>query len=264
MAMLGQTRLIHPAVACAMKETSNMDNSNRSASESALNRAQELLSRDPQTWRPALYRRIRWWNLALGVVIIIGAAAVIAPLKNPAYREGFSGNLVSSAWQLIAGGAVAWIVFRRFKAERFKRAMPITWADAFKEMERISLDLYPMAIADSAADLRNALNAEVRRRLRQAAARAHQKGVLFGRFFEVEQLADIDRSCDAAESLSGIDDRLPDPKFMQTAIDTIRDLHVYPTSVRGLSPSLDIFNSLEEAYMKWENVALKQDSANTA
>jgi hypothetical protein len=39
---------------------------------------------------------------------------------------------------------------------------------------------------------------------------------------------------------------------------------VYPTSVRGLSPSLDIFNSLEEAYMKWENVALKQDSANTA
>jgi hypothetical protein len=229
-----------------------MDHSDRSTTESALLRAQKLLSRDLKSWSPALHKRIRWWNLALGIVIIGGAVAVIAPLRNPAYRVGFLGNLVSSAWQLIVGGAVGWIVFQRFKAERFKRVMPISWAYPFKEMKDISGNLFPVAIGE-AADLRNALTPEVRKRLCEAALCARQKGTMFSRFLEIEQIADIDRSCDAAETLASIDDRLPDPKFMRIAIDAIRDLHVWPSCVRGFAPSRDIIDSLHEAHKKWQS-----------
>src|ERR1700722_13303832 len=129
-----------------------MDESDRTTHEAALNRAHELLSRDLETWRPAFYKRVRWWNLALGGLIFAAVSSVIIPLKRPGYREGFSGNLVSSAWQLIVSGAVAWIVLKRFKAERFEKVMPISWDESLQEMTHISLSLYPMAIGE-AADL---------------------------------------------------------------------------------------------------------------
>src|SRR6266481_1036312 len=141
-----------------------MDQSDRT--EAALERTRELLLRDPEKWRPQLYTRIRWWNLALGVLILGGALAVIVPLRNPAYRVGFSGNIVSSIWQLILGAAIAWIVFKRFEAERLKKAMPISWDNPFSEMHRISLALYPMAIGE-AAELRTALNTEIRKSLHE-------------------------------------------------------------------------------------------------
>jgi hypothetical protein len=210
--------------------------------------------RDPEKWRLPLQTRIRWWNLALGVVILGGAAAVVVPLRNPAYRVGFSGNLVSSVWQLILGGAVAWIVFKRFKAERFKTAMSISWDNPFQEMHNISLALYPIAIGE-AADLRTALNIEIRKRHCEAVTSANRKATLYGRFFEIEQLVDIDRSCDAAEGLAALDNLLPDPEFMRDAIGNICELYAWTSSVLGYRPSRIIVDELHGASKKWLTLA---------
>jgi hypothetical protein len=187
-------------------------------------------------------------------VFVGGAAAVIVPLRNPAYREGFSGNLVSSAWQLITGGLVGWILFKRFKTERFERAMSISWDNPFKEMVEISRSLYPMAIGET-ADLRTALNTELRKSLREAVTRAQRKAVLYGRFFEIEQIVEIDRSCDAAEALAGIDEQLADPKYMKDAIDAICTLYVWSSRFCGWSPSQTIVDPLLKASKKWSTLA---------
>ena len=173
------------------------------------------------------------------------AVAVVVPIRNPAYRVGFLGNLVSSIWQLIFGAVVAWIVLNRFKTERFNRVMSISWDYPFREIHNISLSLYPMAIGE-AAELRTALDAGLRQRLREAATRAHRKGALYGRFFEIEQLVDIDRSCDAAEGLANLDDQLPEPKFMRDAIDAISEMYVWSARVRGFNPSQSVVEALIE------------------
>jgi hypothetical protein len=222
-----------------------MDQSQRDRAEAALKRTNDLLS---GKWRPPLH--IKWWNLALAGVILSAGFAVIAPIVHPSYREGFYGNLVSSAWQLMAGAGVGYIAYKRFRAERLKDAMPISWAQPFTDLDRISLSLYEYAI-NNALDLRNALTDDVRKKLIEVAVSARQKGIFFGGFFEIEQLADIDESCDAAEKLATLDNDLSDPQFMTKATMAIFVLHASSSKVRGYKPSPDILQSLHRAYEKW-------------
>jgi hypothetical protein len=194
--------------------------------------------------------RIRYWNIAQIVVIVIAVAAVFVPLKNPAYRQGFFGNVVTAIWQLIASAVVALIVYKRFKTERFKRAMPISWDDPFREMNGISQSLYPPAVGE-AADLRIALNTEIRKKLRDALTRADRKGVLYGRFLEIEQVVDIEQCCDAAEVLVVIDNQLPDAQFMKDATRGVTELYIHSSSVLGLTLSQTIAGKLFEARKRW-------------
>jgi len=226
-----------------------MDSSDRDAKD-ALTRPQDLLSRGPKKWRSPWRKQVRWWNLALGGVIVGAAIAILAPLQNPAYRSGFAGNLVSSAWQLIVGAAAGWIAFKRFKAERFDRVISITWDSPFEQMLRFSTSLYPMAIVE-AADLRGALDTELRRKILDVATRGRWRGALYGRFLEIEQVVDIDGSCDAAEILATIDAALPDPKFMRDAIRAICELYVCSSRVLGYQPSGEFINPLYKAIEDW-------------
>lgn len=234
-----------------------MDNEDRVRIEKLINEAKELLSRDLRTWRPPLYKRIKWWDLAVGLIIIAGGLAVFLPLKYARFRQGFSGNLVSSAWQLIAGGAVAWVAFKRFTVERFNKVIPIAWDNPFREMDQIFGILYPMAIQDDAADLRTVMTHEVRQKLIRSVAQAHRKASLYGRFFEIEQITYIDRCCDAAEVLASIDTHLPDPVFMKIAVAAVLDLYVWSSLIRGYRPSERLVTPLNGAIQKWLHEAHK-------
>src|SRR5689334_19811620 len=128
-------------------------------------------------WRPPWHRQVRWWNLAIGVVFIAALFAVILPLGHPEYRQGFSGNLVSSAWQLIATAIVGWIALRRFRAERLKKAMSISWNEPFRRMKRIAGELYPSVLADG-TKFRSALTPDVRKALQDAKLCAERRAML--------------------------------------------------------------------------------------
>jgi hypothetical protein len=209
-----------------------------------------LSSREPKRYRPPLH--VRWWNLALVGILAVAAVSVVAPLRNSAYRQGFIGNLVSSAWQLIAGAVVAWVVLNRFKAERLHRTISFSWDGPFREMNKIALGLSDRAV-EMPIDFRNALSPKLRNRLRLIAASAQRKGALYGRFFEIEQLAQIDKACEAAEDLAELDDQLPDSEFMVAGIRGVRTLHFASRNVCGLPTKMEFFEGLRAAEERWRS-----------
>lgn len=215
-----------------------------------LKQADELLQRGP-AWRPPLRKRVRWWNLALGGVILLAIAAILGPFRNAAYREGFWGNIVAEAWGLIATAIVGWILFRRFKAERFERAIPISWDKPFQVMRKISLALYPAALGE-ASELRSALNSDTRTRLRDAAVAGFRKGSLYGHFLDIEKIADIERCCEAAEALAALDEQRADSEFMETAIDNICSLYVWSSSASHSASSRQVIEKLYAAMGRWQ------------
>lgn len=217
-----------------------------------LRRAKELLQRGPE-WRPPLHARVRWWNLALGVLVLLAIAAIVIPLRNAEYRDAFGGNIVAEAWGLIASAVVAWVVFRRFKAERFERAIPIAWDKPFEVMRRISLALYPAALGE-AFELRSALNSDTRTGLCDAAVAGFRKASLYGRFLEIEQIVDIERCCEAAEALAALDDQLPDSDFMRKAAGDICSLYVWSSTASGSAPSREIVETLHATVAGWKNI----------
>jgi hypothetical protein len=207
-------------------------------------------ARQRRPWHPPWYRSVRWWNLALVIVSVAGIVFIILPFKNSAYRQGFSGNLVSSAWQLMASALVAGILYQRFRAERLKQALSTSWDGLFDEMNTICQSLYQIPL-DGSSELRTALNVDVRKQLSNTLARISRKISLFGKFLEIEQLADIDRACDAADILIRIDDRLPDGEFMTKGIGAIYDIHISCEHILRGHPSQQVMEKLFTARNRW-------------
>ena len=218
------------------------------SSERLLARAETLLAVDP-TRLPPTYR-VRWWNIAIASLLVIGVASLVAPIWWPNLQDGLWGNVLAETWGIIATAVLAWMVFKRFRAERFNPAILFSFEDPFRDLRRAAVDLY-QALLSGPVEAREVLNDALRSRLRASAETVFHRTALYSRFFELEELARIDACASAASSLAVLDEPGRDPKFMCELIRKVRSLYVY--SSRSIQSPVDekIFQRLTEEHEVW-------------
>lgn len=174
----------------------------RSALSAIIAQAQKIIATDTNQYEPKT--RVRWWNVAVAVLVLIGASSIIVPIVFPSTHDGLWGNAISEIWGIVATSIIAWIVYKRFTIERLHRAT-FSLFDPVRTIRQIALELLPDATS-SGNTAPGWLTPKTKKRLHDLAELTFFKFSLYSRFLEVEDIAAIDSCASAALELSSCSD----------------------------------------------------------
>lgn len=220
------------------------------SSHRLLVQAEELLRTDPAKVPRPIRARVRWWNLTIFGLCVAGGIALLAPFLWPPLSEGFTGNILAEAWGVVAAATIAWVAFKRFRAERFSREIPLHFHEPFRELRKIALELYP-SLGTEPSDAREALTDALRTRLLVASDEVLRRAVIYGRFLELDELVKIDECYAAAKSAAGLDSSLNDIDFMCRLLQDVLSVYVSASLSSRSVLSKEIVKELVRRWETW-------------
>jgi hypothetical protein len=169
-----------------------------SSPSDALKRAEDLLAKDVHAFQPRL--RIRWWNIVLISLSLVGLASLVAPIAWPETRDGLWGNVLAETWGILATVALAWVVFKRFQVERLD-STTFTLYDPIRALRQLALAVYPEAI-NASPTKHFSIEESERSRFRYLADLTFARSTLYSRFLELEDIGRLDACATHAFHLS--------------------------------------------------------------
>ena len=194
---------------------------------------------------------MRWWNIAVAGLLLLGFSSIVAPIAFPETRDGLWGNVLAETWGILAASAIAWVVFKRFQVERFDRAT-FTLFDSVRGLRRLALEIYPEIVHLNAPSL-DALSAERKQRLRELAELTFLRSSLFSRYLEIEDLSALDSCATSAYELSVKHFSEASEENMCALFSQISRIYLCSSLVLESGVSDQVVGELSRARAKWSD-----------
>lgn len=170
--------------------------------------------------------RVRWWNIAYSITILAGIILVFIVLINPELKSGFTGNLLGEIIGFCIGLLITYIVYQRFRYERFKTLIGYSgFEEPFIVLQKLSVKF--ISYCDlSATHAKSSLSAEEIRELKKCFEIINTKVNLYNRFLTLEELREIDICLTNVIILSEIDKDMEDNAFMEQFVSAIQLIYI--------------------------------------
>lgn len=198
--------------------------------------------------------RIRYWNIAVGLLILAAIFFAIAPFIWQSLKTEFAGNVISEIWGITIGAIVATVFFQQFKNERFKLLLDPSYNLHFTAMRDLSQKLIPYAL-DNATNAKLAVSNSLRSELKECADWFLERAIFYQKFMELEELLKFEKSYKAAKTLSGIDHELTDAEFMDRFVFNTLMMYLMSAKLGGLDEDQGVVDKLKKASEYWAKQA---------
>ena len=199
------------------------------------------------------FNNVRWWNIAVFVLFFMALFVFILPFEYPRLQDGFWGNVISEIWGLIAEAVIAWIVYQRFRHERFNYIVRYSTSNPFFPLREAYYDLYQYCFGTPDV-ARAALTESTKARFRRNSEEIYRRIDIFGRFFEIEELNDHKICADAAKTLAELDTTLSDRRFMTVFISNLAIVYAKTGIILKYENSREQREKLLATFFEWDEM----------
>jgi len=170
--------------------------------------------------------RVRWWNIAYSITILAGIILVFIVLINPELKNGFTGNLLGEVIGFCIGLLITYIVYQRFRYERFKTLIGYSgFEEPFIMLQKLSVKFTSYCDLP-ATHAKTSISAEEIRELKKCFEIINTKVNLYNRFLTLEELREIDLCLTHVLILPEIDKGMEDNAFMEQFVSAIQLIYI--------------------------------------
>jgi len=201
--------------------------------------------------------RVRWWNIAYGILLMTGFIFVILVLKNTKISKDFLSNMLIEIVGFCIGLLITYIVYQRFRYERFKTLIGYSgFAEPFTILQELSVSLIPFCDLP-AHKAKESLSHDTIKELKKNFEIINTKVNLYNRFITLEELREIDICLTNILILSEIDKSLEDNDFMKQFVGAILLIYIKSHDLVETKTDPKVIENLHDLNAKYVKAVIR-------